>query len=101
ERIALVVFDGVAGQQASLNIGSVSVPQSLVTIYNPDGTKLASTAVSTGGATISSMILPATGTYTILIVPGRLISLVAGNGSSTYSGDGGPATSAGTTALDV
>ncbi len=93
-KIALVVFDGTRGQQVTLNISSVTIPTSFVSVYRPDGTSLVSpTFVGTGGGTIGLQILPATGTYSIL-VDNSVITTVVGNGIKGYGGDGGPASSA-------
>jgi sugar lactone lactonase YvrE len=101
DRIALLVFDGTAGQQVSLNVSGVTIPVSVVSVYNPDGTKLASSTANSGGATLGPMTLPATGTYTILMAPDHVISLIAGTGAYASSGDGGAATSAGVAPIDV
>ncbi len=70
-RIALILFDGSAGQRISLRMSSVTIPASYVTLYNPNGTTLATTTggVGTSGAFIDTQTLLATGTYTILVDP--------------------------------
>ena len=69
-KIALVVFDGVAGQQISLQMTGVTISSSAVTIFNPNGTTLASAgSVGTGGGFIDTRTLGTTGTYTIMVDP--------------------------------
>jgi len=69
-KIALVVFDGVAGQQISLQMTGVTISSSTVTIFNPNGTTLASAgSVGTGGGFIDTQTLSTTGTYTIMVDP--------------------------------
>ena len=74
-KIGLIVFDGSAGQNISLNLSSVTIAHTNVYIYNPDGTTLASINVGTGGGFIDATTLPTTGTYTIMVDP-----------TSTYTG---------------
>jgi RHS repeat-associated protein len=65
EKVALVHFDGIAGEQVSL-VGSENTLSGTVSIWSPSGSQLASGEFSgtTGGAT-----LPKTGTYTIMLAP--------------------------------
>lgn len=74
-KIALIVFDGVAGQWVSLGmtdatIGSIFGATSTVAIYKADGTALLSPFgfYRWGGGT-PSVQLPVTGTYTIVVSP--------------------------------
>ncbi|MCA1607396.1 MAG: hypothetical protein LC775_18470, partial [Acidobacteria bacterium] len=70
-KIALVVFDGVAGQQISLQMTGVTISSSAVTVFNPNGTTLGSAgSVGTGGGFIDTKTLGVTGTYTIMVDPG-------------------------------
>ena len=76
-KIALVLFDGVKNKRISLNMSSVTIGWSYVSIINPDGTVLVSpTLVPSYGAFIDTRTLPMTGSYTILIDP-----------DSTYTGN--------------
>ena len=69
-KIAMVVFDGVAGQKISLQMTGVTISSSSVTILNPNGTNLASTgSVGTSGGFIDTQTLGTTGTYTIIVDP--------------------------------
>jgi hypothetical protein len=68
-KIGLILFDGIALQRASLEVNSFSLTSSRVAIYNPDGTALASTTFLTNGGLLDTPLLPATGTYAILIDP--------------------------------
>jgi YD repeat-containing protein len=92
-KLGLVVFDGTANQQITINVSNVTFSTRLsVVIYNPNGTILKSQAINTTGGTVSAA-LAQNGTHTIVLGTG-VISTVAGNGTFGYSGDGGPATSA-------
>lgn len=67
---AYITFSGTANQRVSLNITSVSISFSYVSIRKPDGSDLVSpTAVFTSGKFIDTVTLPTTGTYTIFIDP--------------------------------
>ena len=71
-KIGLILFDGVAGQRVSLQISSSTFTGCLTvsdTIKNPDGTNLASTDLCGATGYIDTVVLPVTGTYTILIDP--------------------------------
>lgn len=68
-KIGLILFDGIALQRASLKVNSFSMTNCFVAFYNPDGTILASTFVFANGGILDTPLLPATGTYTILINP--------------------------------
>lgn len=65
----LILFDGTAGQTISLSLSSVTLASGTVSILSPDGTVLATTTTSTTGRFIDAKVLPAAGTYTILINP--------------------------------
>jgi len=67
-RIALVVFDGSAGQQMSLGIGG-GITSVTTTIYNPGGSVVTSGGTDISGGSLHVPWLPATGTYTILVAP--------------------------------
>jgi hypothetical protein len=69
---ARFTFSGTAGQRISLGMSTVTFPTggSSVTIYNPDGTGLASdSSVSSTGDAIDIDSLPVTGTYAIFVNP--------------------------------
>jgi YD repeat-containing protein len=69
-KIALIVFDGVAGQQISLQMTGVTISSSSVTLFNPNGTTFSSAgSVGTGGGFIDTKTLGVTGTYTIMVDP--------------------------------
>ena len=74
-KIALVVFDGTAGQRVSLGVSEVSFGNGAglfeVSILGPYGTTLASKLVSRPDD-IDMEPLPDTGTYTIVVDPGAL-----------------------------
>jgi RHS repeat-associated protein len=66
---ASITFSGTANQRVSLNISSVSISFSYVSILKPDGSTLSSRAVFSFGTFFDTMTLPVTGTYTIFIDP--------------------------------
>lgn len=77
-KIGLMLFDGTIGQQVSLNVTSVTV-SAYVSIYNPDGTALRPAQSVDGGYFFDPVLLPATGTYTMLISPGNPFGSQTGN----------------------
>lgn len=66
-KIGLVVFDGTTGQRTSLKV--VPGPQSVVAIYNPDGSLHASRSIGILTDLVEPALLPATGTYAIRVDP--------------------------------
>src|SRR5215213_1846420 len=96
-KVAMVLFDGTAGQRVSLTMTAVTIGSSTVTIYNPDGSSLASTTANTSGGFIDARILPTTGTYTILIDPSSTntgnmtLNLYAATNATGTITPGGPA----------
>ena len=69
-KIGLLLFDGVIGQSVSINISGVTIGNSNVTIYQPNGSVLlTATSITSSGQFIDTRELTATGTYTILIDP--------------------------------
>jgi hypothetical protein len=65
----LILFDAPAGQAVTLFFSSVTLSGGSISILSPAGSVLASTTVSASGGFIDAKILPAAGTYTILINP--------------------------------
>jgi YD repeat-containing protein len=71
-KIGLVLFNGTAGERVSLQISNSTFPGCIATydtIKNPDGTNLASTFLCSVTGYIDAVVLPQTGSYTILIDP--------------------------------
>ncbi|UVT15742.1 MAG: IPT/TIG domain-containing protein [Nitrospira sp.] len=67
---ARYTFTGTSGHTISLGVTSVTMAAFNASILKPDGTTLvAPTSFGTSGGAIDSQILPASGTYTILIDP--------------------------------
>jgi YD repeat-containing protein len=71
---ARLTFTGAAGQRVSLRVSAVSFGTGTasavaVSILNPDGTQLASSFFGTSGGILNTQSFPASGTYTVLIVP--------------------------------
>jgi YD repeat-containing protein len=65
-----MTFEGTADQHVSLNITDVTISNSNVSIFNPDGSYLIyGTYVSFNGILISNLTLPADGTYRIVVDP--------------------------------
>jgi hypothetical protein len=65
----LVLFDGVAGQRVSINLTGVTLSSVAVVVYTLTGTRLHAGTASTLGLFLEPMLLPLSGTYTILIDP--------------------------------
>jgi YD repeat-containing protein len=88
-KLAMIAFDGTAGQRVMLNLPSVVVTAGnhmRVSMTNPDGTYLATPKViyvSQGSAFFDPLLLPATGTYTILV--GSLDSGSNASGAGTVT----------------
>ncbi|HKA19632.1 MAG TPA: Ig-like domain-containing protein [Blastocatellia bacterium] len=67
---ALLTFSGTSGQRVSLNMTSVTITGTNVTIYKPDGSVLAGYAnVTPPGAFLDAVTLPVSGTYSIGVDP--------------------------------
>jgi hypothetical protein len=78
-KIGLVVFDGTAGQQISVNFTGQTITGFVPSIYNPDGSTLYQSANPLGNCCgfpapfIDTLTLPSTGTYTMMLVAIALI----------------------------
>jgi len=69
-KIAMMLFEGVAGQKVSLNIVPATINSSLNYIYTPHGTLLLSIGgISSSGRFVDTFTLPVSGTYTFLANP--------------------------------
>jgi hypothetical protein len=67
---ARYTFSGTAGQWVNLGLTGVTSALSAVSMLSPDGTTLVSTTVGTSGGSLDpTTMLPATGTYTIVVDP--------------------------------
>jgi len=93
---ARLTFTANAGQSFALLIGGASVSpanQVSFTILKPDGTQLAGTNLSYGGAVINLPNLPTTGTYTLFVDPTNAatasMNVTLGSGGS-FTVDGAP-----------
>ena len=81
---ARMTFDGTAGQIVSLGINSTTLQfWSTLTVYKPDGSVLVSNNSITTD-TNNHMVLPVTGTYSIVIDPG---STSTGSATLTLSSE--------------
>lgn len=96
-KIALVVFDAVAGQRLSLGLSSMTL-SSNVYVYKPDGTTLTSFNVPFPASAIDMLPVPVTGTYTVAVVPN---GTATGNVTLTLSQEVTGTLSVGGTALTV
>lgn len=67
-RRALISFAGTAGQAVDLAITGVTLSASRVSIFNPDGSELIASNVTTAGGTLRP-VLPEAGMYTIKVDP--------------------------------
>jgi hypothetical protein len=67
---ARLTFSGTINQRVTLQMSAVTMNSASVTIYRPDGQKLAPTkTVGPAGAYVDTTTLPATGTYKIVVDP--------------------------------
>src|ERR1700738_4322414 len=67
---ARLTFSATAAQHLKIQMSSVTIASSNVSVLQPDGTSLTSPLfVGTGGGSIDVPVIPATGTYTILVDP--------------------------------
>jgi YD repeat-containing protein len=70
EKVALLLFDGTAGQRVSMVLSSSTIASGTASIWSPSGSSLASASFSkSSGGYIETATLPATGTYTVLLSP--------------------------------
>jgi YD repeat-containing protein len=104
-KIGLVLFDASAGQRVSLKVNSNTIASCVVRIYNPNGSTLNSITANTSGGFMDTPLLPATGTYTILIDPDSTntgsINFTLNNASDVSASitPGGPAVTVTTTVI--
>ena len=68
-KIALIVFDGTAGQQVSIGINSGQPVETDTWVFHPNGTQLGWIYSDFLGRDLHIESLPVTGTYTIRIAP--------------------------------
>jgi YD repeat-containing protein len=66
-KIALIVFDGTAGQQVSVGIGVGGIVETNTWVFHPNGTQMAWVYSDNNGRDIQIESLPVTGTYTIRV----------------------------------
>ncbi len=64
-----LTFTGAAGQSVSLQLAGVTIANGIVSFLRPDGTTLAIKAFAAGTTFVDPVVLPAGGTYTVLIDP--------------------------------
>jgi YD repeat-containing protein len=87
-KVALILFDGIGGQNIGVGISGVSLTPSgstaTVSVLNTNGTKLLSGTIFSAAASLDLPPLPVTGTYTIMIVPSGAAQL---NATLTVSSD--------------
>jgi hypothetical protein len=69
-KIALVVFDGTAGQAVSFRFTGTQITSGVISVHKPDGTALFSPiSISLTNGFVDTKTLPTTGTYTLVIDP--------------------------------
>jgi YD repeat-containing protein len=68
-KIALVLFEGIGGQRLSMNLSSVTMSSVNVSILTPVGATLKTVTSGTSGVFMEPILLPMTGTYTIVVDP--------------------------------
>ncbi|QEE28001.1 hypothetical protein FTW19_08330 [Terriglobus albidus] len=86
-KIGLMLFDGVAGQNVSINVGSSSFGYCSLLLIDPFGNQLATTGCGSGGY-LPTQTLTYSGTYTVGIDPGGTTGAapITLNGFSTVTG---------------
>ncbi len=68
-RIAILLFDGTAGQRVSLGLSNNTMGCVTVTLYNVHGTSLASKFTCSGNDFLDTLSLQVTGTYSLVVDP--------------------------------
>jgi YD repeat-containing protein len=69
-KIGLVVFDATAGQNLVLNLTSITIADSTITISKPDASQFFNQGtVPSTGTRFEFANLPVTGTYTVMVAP--------------------------------
>ncbi len=88
-KMALVVFDGTAGQAFAAGFSSLSVSKAPATLFRPDGVPLAAgeVTVTTGAVNSIHAVLPVTGTYTLRFLPFYNFGWQTGSFTLTLSED--------------
>ena len=67
---ARLTFEGTAGRAISLQLSNVSVASAYVSVLAPDGSALVkNTLLDTSGTFVDTKLLPASGTYSIVVDP--------------------------------
>ncbi len=69
EKDALYVFDGTAGEEVSAVFSEDSIGGGKVSIWSPTGAELTKVSLGGSGGIVEPIILPATGTYEVLVEP--------------------------------
>lgn len=99
-RIALIVFDGAAGQRVAVQATGSTISSSTVRVTKPDGTNLFNPTSLSGNWFIEPLTLPVTGTYTIVVDPNSTFTGVTSltlhnvpaDAAATITADGPPVT---------
>jgi hypothetical protein len=102
-KIALIIFDGTAGQKVSFRFTGTQISSATVSLYKPDGAMLFAFGMGILNGFIDTKALPITGTYTLVIDPDgsltgnvtvSLYNVVDVTGSITPGGAAVPITTA-------
>jgi YD repeat-containing protein len=97
-QIGLILFDATAGQRMTMNVTANSLGGSFIALFGPDGRPVVPQANMALGTYVDAVVLPATGTYTVVIntgggrtgsatvslnsVPPDVTSTIAANGTA-------------------
>ena len=68
-KIAMLLFDATAGQRMTLSTSNGSMGWTLFSLVKPDGTYLIGPSWGNNGMFFDAVVLPTTGTYTIILDP--------------------------------
>ena len=66
----MLLFDGVAGKTVSISASSATFSNCSFQIYKPDGTPMGSSGSCSSSSFLDAQTLPASGTYSVFILPG-------------------------------
>jgi hypothetical protein len=96
--VSRFTFSGTAGQKVYVGVPSSNLPNEcgLLDLLGPDGRQLSSGCVINGRGEIDRTVLPATGTYTVVVDPGdrkvgsSLVRLVSAEDQVSAATLGGP-----------
>ncbi len=94
-KVGLILFDATAGQRITMQVTANSFGGSFIQLNGPNGSAVVPQSLMNTGTYIDAVVLPAAGTYTVLIAPGQ-----GSTGSATVSLNSVPLDVSGTIAAN-